>query len=500
MGRFIDSAGGGNCNEPTISSPQIHFVITRNASRAIYLVYTTGLKDQKLTEAIRQVTNWISSACGESRKLSGLVYLEDSSTPPPTELSRNALDLLDQCVERLNIIVATTGWADNATTTRLECRHKELLEQWKPFVERGVSVLRLSAREKSSLHNFHTSGDILNLIARKAENVTDAKRAVWKGKEKKSEDTFMDDPRDTDLVIPSGAVKVGNGTESCTTHLQHVFLPHPTDRTRRIVIVDTPGFDDTHISDSEILRRIAVWLAQSSTRLKTSTRYSANMTLAGVIYLHDISEVRLLGSFRRNLDMFRKLVGQDAIRNVVLATTNWSETSDKDGSRRENQLSERHWKNIIDLGAKLVRFADSKESGWAILNHIINQSDVVSDVEIQEELVEIKKILPETKAGQTLLFTLEELLEAQRAIGAKLPKEERTEMEENDQKIRATLKQINDLTGDRLRAWWKRPFPVSAFRQTRIALFEVFSRVTFGRVALSIPPGPHAPPGLHKQV
>ena len=30
---------------------------------------------------------------------------------------------------------------------------------------------------------------------------------------------------------------------------------------RRIVLVDTPGFDDTYADDGEILRRIAVWLA-----------------------------------------------------------------------------------------------------------------------------------------------------------------------------------------------------------------------------------------------
>ena len=31
----------------------------------------------------------------------------------------------------------------------------------------------------------------------------------------------------------------------------------------RVVIVDTPGFDNTYEEDVEILRRIAVWLAAS---------------------------------------------------------------------------------------------------------------------------------------------------------------------------------------------------------------------------------------------
>ncbi|KAG6916086.1 hypothetical protein DXG01_008515 [Tephrocybe rancida] len=456
---FIDGVGRDNRNEPFASSSHIHFVITRRDSRNIYLAYTTGPKEQQLTEAVRQMRNWISNACGNGRKFSGLIYLEDPSTPPPTKLSRNALDLLDQCVERLNIIVATTGWTDNATTTLLERRHKELLEQWKPFVARGVSVLRLSAQENSSHHDFHTSTVILNLIIKKAENVTTAKRAVWKGKEQKAEDPFMNDPRDTDLVIPvmgptgagkstfinvvagRDATEVSHGIKSCTPQLLPVILHHPTDHARRIVLVDTPGFDDTHLSDSEVLRRTAVWLAQS---------YSANMTLAGVIYLHDISRPRLLGSFQKNLEMFNKLVGRDAIRNVVIATTHWGVILKEVDHRanHEEKLSESHWKDMIDLGAQLVRFADSKESGWDILNHIVNHADVIGSVKIQEELVEIKKILPETEAGLALLYTLEELLQYKRT------NVERLSEEEIDKQIRAILRQINELSGNRLRAWW----------------------------------------------
>ena len=31
----------------------------------------------------------------------------------------------------------------------------------------------------------------------------------------------------------------------------------------RVIIVEMPGFDDTHVDDVEILRRIGVWLASS---------------------------------------------------------------------------------------------------------------------------------------------------------------------------------------------------------------------------------------------
>ncbi|KAG6917337.1 hypothetical protein DXG01_002908 [Tephrocybe rancida] len=460
--------------------PSIHFIVTSDVqsdpSRSIFLVYSTGDDDQKLSHTLRDALSWLSESCGDKRKFSGLIYLEDCSAGSPTKLSSRTLDLLDKCVERSNIVVATTGWDDDIQdVTSLEVRHKELVDQWRSFVERGVSVLRLPVPGKTSRDTSHTSRDVVkHLITRTDEKITVTKRSVWKGKEKKAEDTFLEEPRDTDIVIPimgpTGAGKstfinwvagqnvavVGHNLKSETAQLQHVILTHPTDPTRRIIVVDTPGFDDTYVADSEILRRIAVWLAQS---------YSANMTLAGVIYLHEISQTRMLGTARKNLDMFNKLIGKDATKNVVLATTKWGDIPDEVGGRREEQLRERHWKWMVDLGAKLFRFTDSRESGWAIIQHILDQAAAqdVDAVEIQQELVEVKKILPDTEAGQALLYTLEELLENQRMAAAQLRKDESSDqakaiMHETDQKIRATLRQINDLSGNRLKAWWKKRF------------------------------------------
>jgi hypothetical protein len=63
-------------------------------------------------------------------------------------------------------------------------------------------------------------------------------------------------------------MKVGHGLTSCTAKLEHTIIKDiPSHRQslqgRRIIIVDTPGFDDTYVTDEEILRRIAVWLADS---------------------------------------------------------------------------------------------------------------------------------------------------------------------------------------------------------------------------------------------
>ena len=58
-------------------------------------------------------------------------------------------------------------------------------------------------------------------------------------------------------------VMVSHGFESCTSFIQHVITRHPSVPDRRIILVDTPGFDDTYVDDAEILNRIALLLARS---------------------------------------------------------------------------------------------------------------------------------------------------------------------------------------------------------------------------------------------
>lgn len=72
------------------------------------------------------------------------------------------------------------------------------------------------------------------------------------------------------------------------------------------------------------------------------------MKLAGVIYLHDIAQARMLGSTRRNLDMFRKLVGDKALDVVVLGTTKWGSVDESIARRRAcRQLLERNERHRV---------------------------------------------------------------------------------------------------------------------------------------------------------
>jgi hypothetical protein len=59
------------------------------------------------------------------------------------------------------------------------------------------------------------------------------------------------------------AAAVGHGLQSCTSMVAPITVPYPADPSRRVVFVDTPGFDDTFVDDLAILERVATWLERS---------------------------------------------------------------------------------------------------------------------------------------------------------------------------------------------------------------------------------------------
>ncbi|THU87669.1 hypothetical protein K435DRAFT_594871, partial [Dendrothele bispora CBS 962.96] len=128
-------------------------------------------------------------------------------------------------------------------------------------------------------------------------------------------------------------VQVGHNLTSCTRNVTPVTLSPPSPS--RIIILDTPGFDDTFESDAEILRRITNWLA---------TSYCKKMVLAGVIYLHDISQDRFTDTAKRNLNMLNHLCGEASLEKVVLVSTKWERFYDfQVPDARERELRDKHW-------------------------------------------------------------------------------------------------------------------------------------------------------------
>lgn len=61
--------------------------------------------------------------------------------------------------------------------------------------------------------------------------------------------------------VSRSCLKVGDDLESCTSEIQasDEFILEG----RRVVLIDTPGFDDTNKSDTDVLKLIAGYLGES---------------------------------------------------------------------------------------------------------------------------------------------------------------------------------------------------------------------------------------------
>jgi hypothetical protein len=171
---------------------------------------------------------------------------------------------------------------------------------------------------------------------------------------------------------------------------------------RQITLVDTPGFADTSISDTDVLKMIAGFMEES---------YEQDVLLSGIIYLHQITHNRVEGPSLRNINMFQKLCGDNGLRNVVLATTMWDTAStDKEIERfveREQELTQDFWDRMIEKGSQVRRYWNDRDTAEQLIRELIQHTPIALD--IQSELVDEHKNLADTAAGSYIDEGLEQL-------------------------------------------------------------------------------------------
>lgn len=211
---------------------------------------------------------------------------------------------------------------------------------------------------------------------------------------------------------------------------------------QRCFLIDTPGFDDTHRSDTDVLREVADWLNRS---------YQASIQLTGIVYLHRIIDPRVGGSSLKNLRMFKKLCGAQGLSCVVLATTMWSQVTLEDGERREQELVSRQdfWGEMIKQGSTVMRQDQSEASAIKIILYILAKRRRVV-LSIQEEMAN-GKTLDDTSAGRELEAELERMRKQHEAEMKELREEMVEAQRQNDKRsqeeiiaIRADLQKKMD--------------------------------------------------------
>ena len=171
-------------------------------------------------------------------------------------------------------------------------------------------------------------------------------------------------------------------------------------------LLDTPGFDDTSRSDTEILREIASTLTEL---------YKRDHSLAGILYLHRITDPKMGHSAIRNLEIFKRLCGREAWRGVTFVTTRWDGIEEgtptwESAIERERQLAttEKYWASLIREGANVQRHFGTRGSALSIIDTLLHRRFNIS-LAIQEDMGKHELSLDQTAAGQFLAKEQEDL-------------------------------------------------------------------------------------------
>jgi len=140
--------------------------------------------------------------------------------------------------------------------------------------------------------------------------------------------------------------------------------------------------------------------------LYSVTRYEKGVRLAGIIYFHRISDERFTGMDGRNFGVFRKLCGEQTLKNVVIMTNMWGKVTPEVGEARERELSTQFFKPAADKGAQFLRHTGTVESAHLVIRAILGNHPLA--LQIQEELVDQHMEFSQTAAGEEIRRTLDE--------------------------------------------------------------------------------------------
>lgn len=171
---------------------------------------------------------------------------------------------------------------------------------------------------------------------------------------------------------------------------------------RKVHLIDTPGFNDSKRSESDILEEICYWLSAAYGPVDVGSD-DKRFLLNGIIYLHPLTEQRWTGASQRSIDFLKGLCGSENYSCISLTTTFWDQTSASRGVEHENQLvhDPSRWGEIVSRvpGRRTFRHDSGYRSAIKILDAVIER-DEKHALRIQRELNQPGATLLDTTVGR----------------------------------------------------------------------------------------------------
>lgn len=134
--------------------------------------------------------------------------------------------------------------------------------------------------------------------------------------------------------------------------------------------------------------------------------------------------------------MFRKLCGDQTLKNVAIMTNMWGNVSLETGEARERQLSGMFFNNAIDKGARFLRHVRTKESAHSVIRALLGNNSLT--FQIQEELVDKHLGFSQTAAGEEIRRGLDR----HAGVLEEKVKELQDELEDTEKKERETQQEL----------------------------------------------------------
>ncbi|KAK3376385.1 hypothetical protein B0T24DRAFT_573083 [Lasiosphaeria ovina] len=169
---------------------------------------------------------------------------------------------------------------------------------------------------------------------------------------------------------------------------------------RRVLLADTPGFDDTVRPDTNVLQSIVNGLWQL---------HNGDNPVHGVIYLHNITNPRLSGAGVKALKTLEQLVGTENYGKIVFATTMWEEAryspqGGKDADQRHDELERDFWKKIFTDKCGVMKHecsvmkheCNEGPSAQKVLDHLLSQLETLPELDREKSFQILQEMVDET--------------------------------------------------------------------------------------------------------
>ncbi|KAF8602540.1 hypothetical protein BDV93DRAFT_557317 [Ceratobasidium sp. AG-I] len=238
--------------------------------------------------------------------------------------------------------------------------------------------------------------------------------------------TFVNDAAGREMM------PVGHDLRSCTQQVMASDIFEVDGQS--IVLLDTPGFDDTTISDADTLKRIAEFL---------ESMYRRGIKLKGLVYIHRITDMRMMGAGARTYRLLRKLCGTETLANVTIVTNMWSDPPTEEEILREHQLKTDFFKGALDNGARMMRRTEpGVQSAHDVLRSLLAKEPKTLDIQV--ELVDRGLKLQDTEAGREVEVKLRLQLDKQDKELRDLRAEIAHAIRESDNRAQRELQQYRE--------------------------------------------------------